>query len=280
MPELPDLEVTKEYLAAHVVGQTIAGVDHVGAIVVRNLQGGAAASALIGRAIASVDRRGKFLLLGLDNRAWLAINFMLSGRLMHCPPQTRLAARTFLVLHLSGGRDLRYTDQAQMGKVYITAELEKIPTFAGQGPDALDPTLTLGAFGQRLKRHPGEIKGILTNAEFVAGIGNAYADEILFAAGLYPFRKRPSLTADETERLYAAMRSLLPQAIETLRSRVGDNIHEEIRDFLRVHGKGGQPCPRCGAPISQVSANQRITNFCRACQPGALTQRGQHKPVR
>ena len=124
-----------------------------------------------------------------------------------------------------------------------------------------------------MRRHRGEIKGILINARFVTGIGNAYADEICFHAGIYPFRKRPTLSPEEIERLYEAMRSTLIEAIVQVRQRMGVDIHTKPRDFLAVHGKGGQPCPRCGASISEIKARRRLTNFCRRCQPGSLIAR-------
>jgi formamidopyrimidine-DNA glycosylase len=128
-------------------------------------------------------------------------------------------------------------------------------------------------FRERLRRHPGEIKGILANPRFVAGIGNAYADEICWRAGIYPFRRRPTLDEQEVERLYEAMRSVLAEAVETLRVRVGEDIDTEVRDFLAVHGKAGQACPRCGSTISEVKRERRATHFCRACQPGLMVDR-------
>jgi formamidopyrimidine-DNA glycosylase len=136
------------------------------------------------------------------------------------------------------------------------------------GPEPFD--LTLDEFRERLRPHRGEIKGILTRGQVVAGIGNAYADEICFAARIYPYRKRPSLSDDEVERLYQAMQAVLRDAVVTLRERVGTDIHREVRDFLAVHGKGGQPCPACGTAISEIKAQNRLTNFCRSCQPGGL----------
>jgi len=273
MPELPDVEVIKEFLLSHAIGQTVVSVEHVGPIVIRHMLPGDPQSALSGRTINAAHRAGKFLVLGLEGSVYVVINFMLSGRLAYCAPSARIGPRTFLVLQLSGGEQLRYTDAAQMGKVYITDDTARVPLFAEQGPDALDPALTLDVFRNRLRRFPGEIKSALVNQSFVAGIGNAYADEILFRAGLYPFKRRSQLTPDDIERLYAALSAVLTESIETLRERVGENIHEEVRDFLLVHGKGGQPCPRCGTVISQVAANQRITNFCRTCQPGLLIRR-------
>ncbi len=270
MPELPDVEVIKDFLTAHVLGRRIESVGNVGPIVVRNLLPGDAASALSGRFLSNASRRGKFLLIGLDNGTSIVINFMLSGRLWYCQPTKAVTSRTYLVLSLSDGHDLRYHDATQMGKVYLTDDLARVPILCEQGPDALDPSVTLAVFRERLRRHPGEIKGTLTNQLFLAGIGNAYADEILFRAGIYPFRRRSELSSGQIERLYEGMRNALTEAIAIISMQIGTNINEEIRDFLLIHGKANQPCPRCGTAISQVSANQRITNFCRSCQPGTL----------
>jgi len=270
MPELPDLEVIREYLAPRLAGVPIAAAEVRRPIIVRNLLGGDIAGLLTGRRFADMRRRGKFLLLGLDDGTALVINPMLAGRLRYGEPLKRDRARDALVLRLADGHELRYHDAEDMGKIYLTLDLAQVPTFADLGPEANDPDLTLDIFLQRLRRHTGEIKGILTNQEFVAGIGNAYADEICWRAGIYPFRRRASLSADELARLYEAMRSVLAEAIETLRARVGDAIDVEVRDFLAVHGGPGQPCPRCGTTISEVTREKRATHFCRTCQPGLM----------
>jgi formamidopyrimidine-DNA glycosylase len=284
MPELPDLEIIKEFLQDHIVGQEIAEAEVVRPIVVRNLAGGDFASRLTGRRIEQVSRRGKFLILALNSGDCLAINPMLAGRLYlsgtrdqgpvtrHQGSGTgeRRLRKTFVILHLTNGMELRYSDAKTMGKVYLTDDLAKVPSFAELGPEALDPDLTQELFRERLRKYRGEIKGILTRQSFVAGIGNAYADEICWRAGVYPFRKRPKLSDEEIACLYEAMREVLNGAIVTLRERVGADIHVEIRDFLKVHGRGGQPCPRCGTTISEIKAQQRLTNFCRRCQPGSL----------
>jgi len=273
MPELPDLEVIREFLAPRIVGVPIVSVQVRRPIVVRNLLSGDMADHLVGRRFTDVSRRGKFLLLPLHDGATLVIHPMLAGRIRYGQPLPRHRARDALVLRLADGCELRYHDVKDMGKVYLTDDLTQVPTFVSQGPDATDPDLTLKVFRQRLGRHRGEIKGVLTNQTFVAGIGNAYADEICWRAGLYPFRRRPSLTDDEVARLHSALRTVLAEAIETLRARVGDAIDVEVRDFLAVHGKAGQPCPRCGSPISEVKRARRATNFCRTCQPGLMVGR-------
>jgi formamidopyrimidine-DNA glycosylase len=155
----------------------------------------------------------------------------------------------------------------------LTDDLAQIPGLLEQGPEADDPALSLALFTERLRRHPGEIKWLLTNQRFLAGIGNAYADEICWRAGIYPFRRRPSLSEPEIAALYEATRTVLSEAVQTLRERMS-RTDLEIRDFLSVHGKPGEPCPRCGTTISEVRRQRRATHFCRTCQPGLMVQRG------
>jgi formamidopyrimidine-DNA glycosylase len=223
-----------------------------------------------------VGRRGKFLLLPLDDGTTLVVNPMLAGRIRHGAPLGRHRTRDVLVLGLDDGSELRYHDAKDMGKLYLAGDLNQIPTYAGQGPEADDPALTRDRFVQRLRKHRGEIKWILTNQRFLAGIGNAYADEILWRARIYPFRKRPKLSEDEIALLYTSMRETLADAIETLRARYAaaeGATDVEFRDFLDVHGKSGQPCPRCGSTVSEVKRERRATHFCRTCQPGSMFER-------
>jgi formamidopyrimidine-DNA glycosylase len=273
MPELPDLEIIREYLMPHLSGAGIEAADIRRPLVVRNLLTNDADRALLGRHFAEITRRGKFLLFVLDDGTYLVVNPMLAGRFYYGTPLARHRKRDVLVLQLDNGLELHYHDAKDMGKVYLTRDLAQVPTFESLGPDAMAPDLTFEEFQQRLKRHRGEIKGVLTNQSFVAGIGNAYADEICWQAELYPFRRRPDLGEEEVGRLYGAMRSVLRDAIETLRQRVGDEIHIEIRDFLAIHGRTDAPCPRCGTAISKVTRARRTTNFCRTCQPGLMIGR-------
>jgi len=274
MPELPELEVVREVLQRRVVGQTITAVEVIppgGAVVVRDLTQAGFAAALAGATIAAVVRRGKYLVFTLQaaiTPLFLVLNPKLSGRLQLAGPADKRKARTWAIFKLSNGGQLRYYDQKQMGQLYLTHGLATVPDYAGLGPEPFD--LSLEEFCERLKPHRGEIKGVLTRGEFVAGIGNAYADEILWEARLHPFRKRTQLTQEEIERLYQAMRSTLLASIDKVRQEMQEHIELKPRDFMAVHMKTGEPCPRCGTPISLVGANQRITNFCRKCQPGGL----------
>ena len=271
MPELPDLEVVRDVLQRRVAGATIENVQVLppgGAIVVRDLTQTGFAQTLTGATITSITRRGKFLVFAFESPVFLVINPKLSGRLQLAAPTEKRFVKTHVVFALSSGNELRYLDQKRMGQLYLTRELALVPGFAGLGPEPFD--ISLDEFRERLRPFRGEIKGVLTRGECVAGIGNAYADEILWNAQLHPYRKRTQLTPEEIERLYRAMQATLRDATEHVRAELGESIHREPRDFLAVHLKTGAPCPRCGTPISLVGANQRITNFCRACQPGGL----------
>lgn len=270
MPELPDLEAIREVLDPRLAGVGVEAAEVRRPLLVRNMLGGEPVAQLVGRRFRGARRRGKFLLLPFEDGATMVVNPMLLGRIRLGPPLGRDRTRDALVLHLDDGQELRYHDAKDMGKIYLVSEVGQVPTLNELGPEATDPELTLETLLERLRRHTGEIKGILTNQAFVAGIGNAYADEILWHARLYPFRRRPSLDSEELARLHASMRAVLLEAIQTLRERVGDAIDVEVRDFLAVHGKAGQPCPRCGTTISQVTRNRRDTDFCRQCQPGLM----------
>jgi formamidopyrimidine-DNA glycosylase len=270
VPELPDLEVIREYLDPRLAGVGVEAAEVCRPLVVRNLLGGDPAAQLTGRRFLGARRRGKFLLLPFADGATMAVNPMLFGRVRLGLPLGRHRTRDALVLRLDNAQELRYHDAKDMGKVYLVSELGQVPTLDELGPEATDPELTAEAFVARLRRHVGEIKGILTNQSFVAGIGNAYADEILWHARLYPFRRRPTLDAEELARLYEGTRAVLLEAIQTLRERIGDAIDVEVRDFLAVHGRAGQPCPRCGTAISRVTRERRDTDFCRQCQPGLM----------
>jgi formamidopyrimidine-DNA glycosylase len=290
VPELPDLTIVAEAFHAALAGRPITAVDAPGPLAVRGTP--AEQAALVGQRVEAFRRRGKFLLLDLD-RDRVVFNPMLTGRFQLALPKVRRPQKTAFVLAF-GGREgwpadaaawtrdaawlpadaaspeVRYRDPTQMGKVYLLpAGAER--TIPGGGPDdfgpeADDPDLTLEAWRARIRRHPGELKNLLKNQEFVAGIGNAYSDEILHRAGLLPFRKRSTLTAEEVDTLYGAMREVLPEAITVLRERVPPTFEAQVRDFLAVHNKGGEACPRCGARITQIAPGGFITSYCRGCQ--------------
>jgi formamidopyrimidine-DNA glycosylase len=232
VPELPELEVVCEVLDRRILGQTIVSAEVIppgSPIVVRDLTGEGFAATVTGTRFDSVIRRGKFLVFTLASAGgplWLVVNPKLTGRLQLCEPNAKKAGQVHAVLHLSGRHDLRHVDQKKMGQVFVTRqppEESAIADYAGMGPEALE--VSRDDFKAHLKPFRGEIKGILTRGDFVAGIGNAYADEGLWTAKLHPYRKKTSLTPDEVDRLYNGMRSCLLEATEQVRAEMGEDIH-------------------------------------------------------
>jgi len=271
MPEIPELEAIKGYFTEHIAGKAIASAEaripHVFRTPAQEIR-----ETLVGDTFGPVQRHGKFLLFPLASERVLAINPMLTGRFQYVDPKTKLRAKTCLVLGIEGGRSLRYSDERVMGKVYLVplGQMSAGRSCATNGPDLLDPALTEDEWLARTKKYRGQIKSVLTNAEFVQGIGNAYSDEILWEARINPYIPRTKLSDDQVRSLYRAALAVMAWATPLVAGAMvkdGALDYEERRDFMRVHRLGGKPCPRCGAAITEITANQRITSFCRTCQP-------------
>ncbi len=271
MPEIPELEAIKGYFTEHLAGKTIATAEaripHVFRVPAQLVR-----DSLPGDVFGEVQRHGKFLLFPLASERVLAINPMLTGRFQYVEPKVKMRAKTCLALEISDGKSLRYSDDRLMGKIYLVPldQMASIPNWATNGPDLLDPALTEDEWLARTKKYRGQIKSVLTNAEFVQGIGNAYSDEILWEARINPYVARTKLSEEELRRLYRAALQVMAWATPLVAGAMVKNgvlDYEERRDFMRVHRLGGKECPRCGSHISEITANQRITSFCRACQP-------------
>ena len=268
MPEIPDLEAIRGFLNQRLPGQRIERAEFLIPVVFR-VPKEEFVTTLEGSAFGQTERKGKFLLFGLTSAHRLVINAMLTGRFQYLRPDAKRRAKTCLVLGLANGWELRYADDRLMGKVYLVPDerLSEIPQFPEMGPDALE--VSREEFAQRIRRFTGQIKSILVNHRFIAGIGNAYSDEVLFAARLHPYRKRTTLAGEDIERLYDAMHKVFGWATPIVAEQMREELnYEERRDFLKVHRRGGEPCPVCGTRISEITAGQRITSFCRNCQPG------------
>ena len=271
MPEIPDLEVIKDFLNERIVGQEIVRAQAPRSWIVRSLAAEHFEQDVLGRRFGKIVRLGKDLLFPLDPDRVLLANLMLTGRFQYTEPTHRLSKRTFFVLGTQD-MDLRYLDDRSMGRIHYLRpdQLGEIPRLQEQGPDALDGGLTYDEFTERIRPYSGEIKGVLARGKFLAGIGNAYVDEILWEARVSPFRKRKTLSEDELRQVYDAIPKVLKEATEVVRREMPPNIHIKVRDFLKVHRKGGEACPRCGSTVSEIAPNQRITSWCRTCQPGGL----------
>ena len=272
MPEAPDLYVLREYLAPRLGGQDIESVRELRPLVVRSLAGAPLEQHLSGRGVEGLGRKGKLLIMSLSGGMAMVVSPMLTGELSLVEPAKRMLKSTILTMNLGNGSQLRYTDSKRMGQIYYLekSRLDEITRVADQGPDVIDAPMSLAEFKTALKPYRGEVKGVLTRGQLIAGIGNAYADEVLWSAGIYPFRKVAKLNSKEVQRLHEAMYQVPDYAVAKLQEIFGANHPRKERKFLSVHGKPGSPCPKCGSVISSVKSRQRDTNFCRSCQPGTM----------
>ena len=266
MPELPELEVVREVVGPRLEGRTLSEVSvsaRLGFLL--RTPAGELGATLHGRTVERMRRRGKFMLLDIGDLV-LVDNPMLGGRFQWAAPKEKVAAATVVRLGLDDGHELRLTDTARMGRIYLVAAGRvdsDVPGFGEQGPDALG--IELEDWSRRIRRHPGELKNLLRNQAFVAGVGNAYSDEILWDARLLPLRRRSSLSGEEIERLWASTQRVLGEAIASIRAQPHYEPHKQDRSFMRVHMRSGD-CPRCGHRISELTARGEVTNFCRGCQ--------------
>jgi formamidopyrimidine-DNA glycosylase len=193
---------------------------------------------------------------------------MLGGRFQLAEPESSAPATWVFSLRLDEGEELRYLDFRDMGRIYWTDDIARdVPAWAELGPEAdTVPNEGIESFRRRLRRYRDELKDLLRNQAFVAGVGNAYSDEILFEARLLPLRRRASLGPSDEEALYVAMPTVLNRAVEAILANPDYDESKQDRSFMKVHARGGQVCPRCGHRISQLGSNREPLNFCRGCQ--------------
>jgi formamidopyrimidine-DNA glycosylase len=269
MPELPDLVHVERKLREALVGKRITGARTGDPTVLRLLVTAPFPDVLVGRRFESIDRRGHFTLFTLDAGLTLAVNCMLVGRFMLVPGASDKTPKALgLALGTDAGVELRYVDDKRMGKVYVapTERLGEIPVLNALGVDILSDAFTLAHFRTIAAKRRDQVRQFLMDKRAIASIGNAYADEILFAAKLHPKTFMNKLAPAQVDALYHATREVITSAIEAIRQR-DEPVEVKVRDFLNVRGRAGQPCPVCGTTIREVRVGDGDACFCPQCQP-------------
>jgi len=270
MPELPEVETIKNDLVPWIVGQTLTEVDILDA---RLVWGGSVKEVrrgLIGQTIESLERRGKYLIFHLSNGKALVLHFRMTGSLLLNPGEVDRYARA--IFHLSSGHHLVFSDRRCLGLLWLVDDADTV--ICRLGPEPLDESFTADILGQRLSRHRIPIKAALLDQRIVAGLGNMYADEVLFAAGINPLRKADSLSSEEVQLIHNCMCRILLAGIGSKGASVATYVRPEGEpgtahfDFKVAHKKG-EPCPICGSPIEWIAIQNRGTCFCPRCQPPA-----------
>jgi DNA-formamidopyrimidine glycosylase len=276
MPELPEVEALAVYLREHAIGHAIARADAASFAVLKTFD--PPLSALTGREITAAGRHGKFLDLtchGQDGDLHLVFHLARAGWLRWRaempdkpvkPGKSPLAFR--LVLDDGAGFDLTEAGTQKRLAVYLVRDPEQVPGVATLGPEPLAADFTPEALVAILKERRTQIKGVLRDQHIIAGIGNAYSDEVLHAAKMSPYKLASSFTADDVAVLHNAIVSTLREAVDRSAGLAAADLKGEKKTGLRVHGKTGQACPVCGDTIREVSFADSSLQYCPTCQTG------------
>ncbi|MET9653479.1 DNA-formamidopyrimidine glycosylase family protein [Streptomyces sp. NPDC006460] len=276
MPELPEVDALREFLDEHLVGKEIARVLPVAISVLKTYD--PPLSALEGTEVTAVDRHGKFLDITTghgDARLHLLVHLARAGWLHWKDPLPSGAPRPgkgplALRTALTGGDGFDLTEAGTTKRlaVHLVRTPRDVPGVARLGQDPLADTFDLPAFAALLAGEQRRIKGALRDQSLIAGIGNAYSDEILHAARMSPFKPTRNLTEEETATLYTAMRTTLREAVDRSRGVAAGRLKAEKKSGLRVHGRTGEACPVCGDTIREVSFSDSSLQYCPTCQTG------------
>jgi formamidopyrimidine-DNA glycosylase len=278
--ELPEVEVVRRDLEKDVVGRRIREAEvrpQRGAmrVIRRHARRKEFADRLAGRKITKVDRKGKYVLLYLDDGNVLVVHFGMSGQLLRGTKRQAMTAHTHVVIEFTQGGDLRYVDPRTFGEMFVTGAdaLGKVKELDHVAIDPLEDTFTWQQFSAELARRAAKLKALLMDQKFVSGLGNIYSDEVLFAAGLRFDHMSDNLSSQEVRRLYRAIREIVQDAIRFRGTTLDDEAYVdlfgkpgEFQAELKVYGRRGEPCRRCRTPIVTERFAGRTTYFCPQCQ--------------
>ncbi|MBK7274527.1 MAG: Fpg/Nei family DNA glycosylase [Actinomycetales bacterium] len=272
MPELPEVQALVDFLAERAVGQAVVAVE-LGSISVLKTYD-PPPSALAGGPIDGVHRHGKFLDVDVDGihlvfhlarAGWLRWSEAIPATVIR-PGKSPIALR--VRLSDGSGFDLTEAGTKKSLAAYLVRDVSEVPGIARLGPDPLGADLTEAAFAAMLAGRRTQIKGLLRDQEFLAGVGNAYSDEILHVAKLSPFAIAGTLAPEAVSRLYAALRDTLTGAIAAASGKPAAELKDAKRAGMRVHGRTGMPCPECGDVVREVSFADTSLQYCATCQTG------------
>lgn len=269
MPELPEVETAVRALRQPLIGRRFTEVRnywprHIAGLDLATLQ-----RRLHGRAVTAVRRRGKYLLFDLDDGQVLIIHLRMTGHLSVVEASAPASKHLHTIFALDDGRELRFRDQRKFGKVYLVDDEEEV--VGKLGPEPLAADFTVEVLQQQLNGRTRFLKPLLLDQTFVAGLGNIYADEALFYAGLHPERRAHTLDDAEIAALYAAIRRALRMGVAREGASIDiyvkpDGSRGEMQDALNVYKQDDSPCPRCGTTIQRIVLGGRSTHFCPHCQ--------------
>lgn len=269
MPELPEVETYVRELRPQLAGKRVVQGHVTWPRIIAQPDLNLFLDMIRGQRFDSFDRRGKYILLGLDSGQSLIIHLRMTGEVRVHPSAVPADKHTHLILDLEGGERLHYRDPRKFGRVWLVDDPDTV--LGKLGPEPFSADFTPAGFGERLARRAASIKALLLDQTILAGVGNIYADEALFLAKIDPRRAGGALSPAETDALYAAVRAVLQAGIDGRGSSLQNyapptggkgSFQEQHQVFRRTD----QPCYHCGTPIRRVVLAQRSTHFCPTCQ--------------
>ena len=271
MPELPEVETVVRGLRGPLVGRRIESMWHDWASTIHSPGAAEFAARISGQTVNAINRRGKYILIELEHDT-LVVHLKMSGRLYVAEAESAREADRWVHVSfdLDDGQQLRFSDVRKFGRVYLTNDLASL--LAHLGPEPLSDDFTPECFGAGLSGRKRAIKAQLLDQEFIAGVGNIYADEALFRAGIHPAKSAGTLSDEEAARLQQTTREALRAGIEHEGASINwyrkpDGQKGESQNHFYVYGRAGLPCRQCGTPINKIRVAQRGTHFCPLCQP-------------
>lgn len=270
MPELPEVETVKNDLLPLVQGRTFTDVAFFWPKAAQTPNPEEFKRRLVGRAILDITRRGKYIIFRLTDGEFLLVHLRMTGQLLFRKGTDTPDRYTHTVLKLDEGHELRFADLRKFGALWLVRDPEEV--VGDLGPEPFSEEFTPEYLANGMARRSSPIKAALLDQNFIAGIGNIYADETLFEARIHPARKANSLSQDETNRLYNAIKSVLTRGIANRGTSLQDYTDAFGREGhnqeqLRVFRRKGLPCPNCGTPIVRATQGGRGTFFCPVDQP-------------
>lgn len=268
MPELPDLVYLRERLESALVGAQIDQILVKEPVIFRVLIPQAPGEFLRGVCFTAVERHGPFLRFHLDKDVEIVVHPMLAGKFKLTDSSSKAGRGLGFSVQLADGRALHYLDEKRMGKVYVipAGETRAIPRFEQQGVDILSPAFTPDTFRQAIRGQRKQVRVFLMKQEILSAIGNAYADEILFDAGIHPKTFCQQLSEEQVTELYRSIAEVMRWGIQMVR-QAGQPMEVKVRDHMRVRNRKNQPCPRCRTTIRTTGVLGHDAFFCPKCQP-------------
>lgn len=272
MPELPEVQTVVDTLADLVLGKEIVDVKVKQADLIAKPSVKEFKSILKGATIDKVRRRGKYIIVELSNGYYMVTHLRMTGRFFYATAESKVDKYDYIFFRFKEGDELRLGSKRRFTRVYLVDDLKEAGSLTKIGPEPLTDDFKVEWFKESLAKRRGNIKSLLLNQRFLAGLGNIYVDEALFLAGIHPLRVASSLEGKEIEKLYRSIRQVLSEGVEHRGTTKWDYVDASgqggnYQNYLRVYDRAGKKCPACDEKIEKIKVGGRGTYYCPKCQP-------------